>query len=493
MYLKRYGVIMKTNTDFPLHAYPLKDSMENSDMPEVEALRKRLEMYELIFESIHYGSLVTDNQGYITHFNKPYGIYLNLDPDAQIGKHCTEVVENSRMHIVAQTGKPEFSDSQRIRGQNMVVHRIPIKKDGKVIAVFGQVLFKDVRDVGKLAKELSLLESKVKLYEAELLALRSTRYTLDSIIGISDSIASLKAQALKAAASHFPVLISGESGTGKELFAQAIHQAGPRKIYPFVRINCATIPKDLFESELFGYEQGAFTGAKSEGKPGKFELAHRGTIFLDEIGELPAPMQPKLLRVLEEKEFERVGGTRVIRSDFRLIAATNQNLDTMIRDGRFRKDLFYRLNVFPITIPPLRERREDIIPVFMHLLRKLSGEADLFDIRLDRSAQKVLMEHSWPGNIRELSNVLEWTLSSLEGNCIRDRDLPFYLKSRLDILPPERHSPMREAQAHAEVQAIRQALNEAGHNKARAARILGIHRTLLYKKIKKYGLDEPGV
>ncbi len=467
---------------------PPKKTRVNAEIREIDALRQRLEMYELIFESIHYGSLVTDDKGYITHFNKPYGVYLNLDPLAQIGKHCTEVVQNTRMHIVAQSGKPEFSDSQRIKGQNMVVHRIPIKKDGKVIAVFGQVLFKDVRDVGKLARELSLLESKVKLYEAELLALRSTRYTLDSIIGVSDTITSLKAQAVKAAGSHFPVLISGESGTGKELFAQAIHQASQRKIYPFVRINCATIPKDLFESELFGYEKGAFTGANAEGKPGKFELAHQGTIFLDEIGELPAAMQPKLLRVLEEKEFERVGGTRVIRSNFRLIAATNQNLDSMIKDRRFRNDLFYRLNVFPITIPPIREHREDIIPVFMHLLRKLSEEADLFDIRLDKSAQKILLEHGWPGNVREMSNVLEWTLSSLEGNVIRDRDLPFYLKHRQDMLPPEKHAPMREVHAHAEAQAIRQALKESDQNKARAARILGIHRTLLYKKIKKYGL-----
>jgi transcriptional regulator with PAS, ATPase and Fis domain len=480
---------MKKNANVSLNAHLPEAAVATPVNSETEALREQLEMYQLIFESIHYGSLVTDDRGYITHFNKPYGHFLDMDPDAQIGKHCTEVLENTRMHIVAQTGKPEFSDSHHIKGQNMVVHRIPIKKNGKVIAVFGQVLFKDVRDVGKLAKKLSLLESKVKLYEAELLVLRSTRYTLDSIIGVSGAITSLKAQALKAAASHFPVLISGESGTGKELFAQAIHHAGPRKLYPFVRINCATIPKDLFESELFGYEQGAFTGARSEGKPGKFELAHRGTIFLDEIGELPAPMQPKLLRVLEEKEFERVGGTRVIRSNFRLIAATNQSLDSMIREGRFRKDLFYRLNVFPITIPPLRERREDIIPIFMHLLQQLSAEAHLSDIRLDNSANKVLMEHGWPGNVREMSNVLEWTLSSLEGNCIRDRDLPFYLKPRPDIRHPALQSPMREVQVRAEAQAIRQALQESGHNKARAARILGIHRTLLYKKIKKYGLD----
>jgi transcriptional regulator with PAS, ATPase and Fis domain len=480
---------MKKNPNIPFDARALKTRQERSADQEITDLREQLEMYQLIFESIHYGSLVTDDHGYITHFNKPYGLFLNLDPNAQIGRHCTEVIENTRMHLVAQTGKPEFSNSHRIKGQNMVVHRIPIKKNGKVIAVFGQVLFKDVRDVGKLAKKLSLLESKIKLYEAELLALRSTRYTLDSIIGVSEAIAALKAQALKAAASQFPVLISGESGTGKELFAQAIHHASPRKVYPFVRINCATIPKDLFESELFGYEKGAFTGARSEGKPGKFEMAHRGTIFLDEIGELPAAMQPKLLRVLEEKEFERVGGTSLIRSNFRLIAATNQSLDSMIQDGRFRKDLFYRLSVFPITIPPLRERREDILPLFEHLLQHWSAEAGLADIRLDASAHKILLEHPWPGNVRELSNVLEWILSSLEGNCIRDKDLPFYLKPRPNIRHAAMHSPMREVQVRAEAQAIRQALQEAAQNKAQAARILGIHRTLLYKKLKKYGLN----
>lgn len=326
-------------------------------------IREQLEMYTLIFNSIYNGCIVTDADGYITHFNKPYGQFLGLDPDLQIGKHCTESVENSRMHIVAKTGKPEINKSHRIKGQNMVVQRIPIKREGKVIAVFGQVMFKDVKDVRRLADKLSVLESKIKLYEEELINLRSTRYTLDSIIGVSKAIKVLKKEALKATANQYPILISGESGTGKELFAQAIHHACPRKIYPFVRINCSAIPRDLLESELFGYEKGAFTGARSGGKPGKFELAHHGTIFLDEIGELPIEMQPKLLRVLEEKEFERVGGTSVIRSDFRVIAATNQNLEEMLADRRFRKDLFYRLNVIPLHIPPLRERRDDIIPI----------------------------------------------------------------------------------------------------------------------------------
>jgi len=390
-------------------------------------LQQQLEMFKLIMDSIYNGIMVTDADGYITHFNKPYGQYLGLDPEEQIGRHCTEVIENTRMHIVARTGKPEINQSHWIKGQSMVVQRIPIRKNGKVIAVFGQVMFKNVKDVGKLAKALSLLESKVKLYEEELINLRSTRYTFDSIIGNSQAITSLKKEARKAAANQFPVLITGESGTGKELFAQAIHHAGRRKLYPFVRINCSAIPRDLLESELFGYEKGAFTGAGSDGKPGKFEIANHGTVFLDEIGDLPLEMQPKLLRVVEEKEFERVGGTRMIRADFRIIAATNQNLQEMLPEGRFRKDLFYRLNVIPLHIPPLRQRRADILPLARQFLKQMAQEATLPEIKTDRIVEKALRQYDWPGNVRELSNILERALSSSESDIIRLVDLPFYL------------------------------------------------------------------
>jgi len=465
-----------------------KSMHRQKNQSDMEEMRNQLEMYRLIFDSIYNGAIVTNTEGYVTHFNKPYGMFLGLDPSKQIGKHCTKVIENTRMHIVADTGKAEINQTQLIKGQNMVVQRIPIKKNGKIIAVYGQVMFKDIKDVQKLANELSFLESKVKLYEQELITLRSTRYTFESIIGKSEAIKILKKEALRAATNQFPVLISGESGTGKELFAQAIHHASSRKLYPFVRINCAAIPKDLLESELFGYEKGAFTGAKSEGKPGKFEIAQNGTVFLDEVGDLPIEMQPKLLRAIEDKEFERVGGTKIIKSDFRVIAATNQNLEEMMTDGRFRKDLFYRLNVIPLHIPPLRDRRSDIIPTARHLLKQMAQEANLFEFKLDKEAHKALRNYEWPGNVRELSNVLERVMSTLEGGTIYLKDLPFYIYGGRKISLKNSQAFLKEVHTKTEKEAIRYALKETNNNKAKAAEMLGIHRTLLYKKIKKYNL-----
>ena len=239
---------------------------------------------------------------------------------------------------------------------------------------------------------------------------------------------------------------------------------------------------------MFGYEEGAFTDARSGGKPGKLELAHRGTLFLDEIGDLPITMQPKLLRVLEDREFERVGGTKVIRSDFRLIAATNQSLNEMMADGRFRKDLFYRLNVIPLNITSLRDRREDIIPIAKHLLRQLTDEASLSAISIDKSAQAVLMYYDWPGNGRELLNVLERTLSSLEDELIKQTDLPFYLSKVKGQGTPMAVSTLKKAQERAEKAMIIKVLEQTGYHKVRASEVLGIHRTLLYKKMKKYHL-----
>jgi PAS domain S-box-containing protein len=469
-----------------------KLSRQGSIRQKIDYLQKRLELAELTLNNIYNGALVTDENGIVIMFNEPYGRFLGVNPADQIGRHVTEVVENTRMHIVARTGEAEVNQTQHIQGQDMVVQRIPIKKDGRVIAVFGQVMFKNVRDLGSLAKRLSLLESKVRVYEEELTTLRSTKYTMDSIHGRSDTIRSLKKQALKAARTNLPVLITGESGTGKELFAQAIHHSSKRRTKPFIRLNCSAIPKDLFESELFGYERGAFTGARSEGKPGKFDLVEGGTIFLDEVGDLPLEMQPKLLRVIEEREFERIGGTRIIKADFRLISATNQNLQEMISARTYRKDLFYRLSVIPLNVTPLRERRDDILPLAEAILDDISDHTPGRRFRLTQGAENILLGHNWPGNGRELHNILEQAVATTESEIIDEDDLPIYLTGRtVAVSATTGDRLLKDILAQAEKDALRQTLAQTRNNKTKAARLLGLHRTLLYKKLKKHGLHDP--
>ncbi|HWS21657.1 MAG TPA: sigma 54-interacting transcriptional regulator, partial [Methanoregula sp.] len=249
----------------------------------VQMLNEKIRLYEAVLNNILNGVLITDPEGRVIFFSETYGKFLGMDPKAKIGKHCTEVIENTRMHIVSDTGIPEVNHPHRIQGRDMVVQRLPIRIDGKMVAVFGQVMFEDVKDVEILAKKLSFLESKVKLYEKELESLRSSKYSFKNIIGKSPGMVEVKKAAERAARVNSPVLIMGDSGTGKELFAHAIHRSSDRHKFPLVRLNCAAIPKDLLEAELFGYEPGAFTGAGKKGKPGKFELAHKGSIFLDEI------------------------------------------------------------------------------------------------------------------------------------------------------------------------------------------------------------------
>jgi PAS domain S-box-containing protein len=455
-------------------------------------MMKDPEFYELILDSIYNGVLITDPDGVVLFMNKPYGEFLGLEPKEQVGRHCTEVLDHSRMHIVGRTGKAEINQAQYINGQNMVVQRIPIRRNGQVVAVYGQVMFKDAREVENLAARLSLLQSKVEMYEQELINLRSTHYTFESIVGASPAIINLKNEARHASESDSPVLISGESGTGKEVFAQAIHHASPRRMHPFVRINCAAIPRDLLESELFGYAGGAFTGALPKGKPGKFELANRGTVFLDEIGELPLEMQPKLLQVLEEKEFERIGGTKIIRSDFRVIAATNQDLAQRMHHNRFRSDLYYRLNVVPIHIPPLRERKVDIPLLARHILSRLAEETAELMPGLSEEAAEALKKYDWPGNVRELANLLERIFARVGSGVILPAHLPFHLRkteNRGPAVPADKS--LKAVLEQTERDLIVRALKDCGGNKVEAARKLGIHRTHLYKKIKKHGLS-PG-
>ena len=464
----------------------MKDILQHLDFRKIA---DQLELFNLVFDNIPSGAMITNSDGIVTHLNKPYADFLGMDAKKSVGKHCSEVVENSRMHVVGKTGIPEINQIQMIRGQNIIVHRIPLKKGDKVVAVFGLVMFQDISEVVKLSKKLHSLESKVRSYEKELMKLRSTRFTLDCILGTSPAIVNLKKEALMAASNSSPVLLTGESGTGKEVFAQAIHHASPRRLQSFIHINCAAIPKDLLESELFGYDRGAFTGALATSKPGKFEMADQGTIFLDEIGDMPLEMQPKLLRVLEEKCFERIGGNTLIRSNFRLIAATNQDLEGLIVKGNFRKDLFYRLNVISLRIPPLRERPEDVIPIASYLLTKLAQRNGCPAATISSEAMQALTTHPWQGNVRELSNILERALLVMQGGEIRISDLPFAQKEAPPTEVDGNIKQFRDIKADTEIRAILAALKKTGNNKAQTADLLGIHRTSLYKKMKKHGLS----
>ena len=453
-----------------------------------EELQEKIRFYENVLDNIYNGVMITDKEGKIIFFSKTYGKFLGIDPGQVIGKHCLEVVENSRMDVVAKTGTAEINQAHRIMDQDMVVQRIPIEKEGKVIAVFGQVMFKDVRDVHTLARKLNVLESKVELYEKELESLRSSKYTIENIVGKSRAIVEVKKAVLRAAMTKAPVLLMGESGTGKELFAHAIHHASKRRPYPFIRLNCAAIPKDLLEAELFGYEAGAFTGAGNKGKPGKFELAHLGSIFLDEISDLPLDMQPKLLRVLEEKEMERIGGNRLTHSDFRLITATHENLEKYVEQKKFRKDLFYRLNVIPIQIPPLRERKEDITLIAFHLIELFNKELGTHVLEIAPEVLQVFEGYSWPGNVRELANVLERILYTIDGDTVRMEHLPIFFQTIGDNSSKAQVTVLKRVKDDMEKEMLLHAMRISKNNKNKAAKMLGIHRTALYKKMKKFDI-----
>ena len=313
------------------------------------------------------------------------------------------------------------------------------------------------------------------------------------IVGQSSEMDRVKRMILKVAGSASTVLIRGESGVGKELVARAIHSASPRVSEPFVAVNCAAINENLLESELFGHEKGSFTGAHAQ-KKGLFEIADRGTIFLDEIGDLGVAMQAKLLRTLQEKEIMRVGGTRSLKVDVRAIAATNRDLESMVKEGRFREDLYYRLNIIPITIPPLRGRRDDIIPLVDYFVAKHSVGASRPIRGLTASARNVILASSWPGNVRQLESAIERAILLCEGNEIDVEDLPIEIRQQGSPasafnfkLPPEGIS-FEEV----EKSFIIQAMEQTGWNITRAAKLLGLSFRTLQYRLEKFGLRKPG-
>lgn len=460
-----------------------------AELENVKSLKSTLES---AIESFFEGIVIVDAKGMITMINQSYCDFLGVEAEKVVGSHVADVIPNTRMHVVAQGGKAEVTDIQRINEHNCVVTRIPIIKDGKLVGAVGKVVFKDVKDLKILSNKLNKLQFELDYYKEELRKVYGGKHTFTTIIGDSEKMRWTKTIGAKAAKGNSTVLILGESGTGKELFAHAIHNESLRHNGPFIKVNCAAVPDNLLESELFGYDEGAFSGAKKGGKPGRFELANGGTIFLDEIGDMPLSMQAKMLRVLQEKEFERVGGTKTLKMDLRIIAATNRDLEKMIEEGNFRQDLYYRLNIVSLSIPPLRERAEDIPMLCNVLLKKISKQVQHCIEGVSVSALQLLMNYNWPGNVRELENILERAVNLIDDEevFIAPEHLAPVLKKNNKIKSQvENGEKLAGMMGDAERQAILKALETAGGNKSEAAKILGIHRSGFYQKMRKYNIQ----
>ena len=460
---------------------------------ELDSTRRLQETLQTVLDIAYDGLVVADEQGTVIMVNQAMADFLGKEKEEILGRPCAEVLDDSRLYDVLRGGPPEHGQVQTIKGKRLVVSRLPIVREGRVVGAVEKILFRNLEELRRLARRLDLLEGKVAYYQGELDRVGGARWTLDDIVSQSPSMARVKAEAERVAQGSATVLILGESGTGKELLAHAIHNLSLRRQGPFVKVNCAAVPEDLLESEFFGYAEGAFTGARKGGKPGKFELATGGTIFLDEVGDMSPALQAKILHVLQDREIVRVGGTRPLPVDVRVIAASNRDLKAMVGQGRFREDLYYRLNVVCLYIPPLRERPEDILPLARHFLAKYGRLAGSGPRDISPAAARAMQEYPWPGNVRELENAVERAINMETGPVLEVAHLPEAVFSR--TAPDGRAATtapaepvIRRLMQEAEYQAIAKALERTGGNKAAAARLLGLSRSRLYEKMKRCGL-----
>jgi len=456
----------KLFVDTGFHRYPVKDDsgrliglVLSSDLLGVGAQELYRVMGPNSFDYLGNAMIAIDGKGYIRSVSKSAIEVLGPQASSLVDKHVMETIP-----LMEHLAKEIVMDAQKAK---------------------------------HLSHQLNIALNRIEYYRSELETVRS-KYTFNEIVGMSPQMKRVRHLAAQAAKTTSTVLIRGESGTGKELLAHAIHNASARSNQPFIKVNCAAIPENLMESELFGYCEGAFTGAMRGGKPGKFELANGGSIFLDEIGELHLSLQSKLLRVLQEFEIERLGGTNTIKLDVRVIAATNSDLTELIKQGKFRSDLFYRLNVIDLTAPPLRERREDIDYLTDYLLEKITDRLYIPLVGISDEARRRLREYDFPGNVRELENILERAINLIIGNT--DTIQPEHLSllgmstgvsssSKYNISTSEPPTTtLQETILLAERNAILEALNRSGGNRKRAAQLLNIHRSLLYKKMHKHNL-----
>lgn len=440
--------------------------------------------------------VVVDADGKVVYLNKKYAGILNVKPDKAKGRPVEEIIPNTRMSIVTKTGKEEVGSVFEMKnGKTVVCNRYPIVKNGEIIGAMAYTTFIEFDEIKTFIEQINCLNNKVSLYRSQLQQLRGAKYSLEQIIGKDPSILKIKSMIKKVGQTKSTVLITGETGTGKELVAHSIHQESNRRHKPFIRLNCAAIPKDLLESELFGYEEGAFTGAKKGGKPGKFELAEGGSLLLDEINQMPINLQSKLLRVIQEKELERVGGLKTREINVRLICISNVDLEELVIKGEFRADLYYRINVVRIDIPSLRERMDDIEEITNYSIEKINRELGLNITGVSKDVLKLFKSYDWPGNVRELEHVIERAANMVFSGVLTKEYFDFlYLrcnerKSEKSIRFGEINT-LEEYKSHAEKEAITRALAKSNGNKKEAAQLLKIDRSVLYDKLKKYKIFE---
>jgi len=442
-----------------------------------------------IVETLTDGVLTVDKDGFVTFMNQVGAEILNVDRESSIGKHISNVVDFKPVVLeVLKTGKG-YIDKEFLLTTNsgtkihFIKTAVPIKdENGTIVTVVDT--FRKIKRVNKMLNEMTGAYAN---------------FNFEDIIGSSIKLQDCINTAKAAANSLSNVLITGESGTGKELIAHSIHNYSDRKKQPFVSINCGAIPRELLESELFGYEPGSFTGASTKGRIGKFELADGGTIFLDEIGEMPMDMQVKLLRVIQDRKITRIGGNSIFDLDVRIIAATNKNLLELCKKGIFREDLYYRINVLHVNLPPLRERREDIHELIQHFINKLSVHLNKEVHDISSNAMKKIMGYSWPGNIRELENTIERAVNLCNGQVISENEIfnDEWIDS-IDHTTLAEVSVSNDSEADSEKdieplevmekRAIERALNISGGNITITANLLKVTRNTIYNKMKKYNL-----
>ena len=460
---------------------------------ELESVTKLYRTLQSVMDFAYDGIIVVDETGCISMINKAAQRFLRKQEDLILGKPVEKVIENTRLHNVLKTGVPEINELQFINQVPYVVSSLPIIRKGQVVGAVGKILFRNLDELKELAKKLGGMDQDISNTNIAGRLRDKPGTGFDQIVTADSAFRQIIEEAEIVSRGTSNILITGESGTGKELIAQAIHKNSCNRSGPLVKVNCAAIPDSLMESEFFGYAPGAFTGARRSGKQGKLQLADGGTLFLDEIGDMPLALQSKLLQVIQDRSFEPIGSNESVKVNVRFIAATNRNLEDMVADGRFRADLYYRLNVIHLHTPPLRERRQDINLLVQFFLEKYNHIFNTHIRDISREVREIFLDHPWPGNVRELENVIERAINFARGTIIEKQDLPHYLREKTQhanprqLYPPKKQLLKPSREDH-ERDVILEALKLSGGNKAQAARILGISRSWLYEKMTKMGI-----